>query len=148
MTPQLQPKKSTRVRQRGASSTPTCSELPPAKLTPHPPKSRSKLTLEEHALGGLTACVRGYTYTEKKLIYELDSQGEKQLKSETLITKTVGADLRAIEFVLTNLCPEQWRVKPTESTSTAPAEEGIELSRLSDRALQEIIQLKNSSANE
>lgn len=93
--------------------------------------------LERKSLGALACCVRGYTLREEKTTFELDPMGEKQIKSLVVTRKKVAPDLDAIRFVLTNLNPQTWSVKPTVvPAAESDEEEELDLSSLSDEALE------------
>ena len=105
--------------------------------------------LESKALAGLAKRVRGFSVKEVKTTYELDEEGNRTVKNETVVCKQVPPDLPAIIFTLTNLNRERWQVKPvpenpeTENTLSDPNDEA-DLSRLSDQALREIAGLTES----
>ena len=105
--------------------------------------------LESKALAGLAKRVRGFSVKEVKTTYELDEEGDRIVKNETVVCKQVPPDLSAIIFTLTNLNRERWQVKPvpenpeTENTLSDPDDEA-DLSRLSDQALREIAGLTES----
>lgn len=92
--------------------------------------------MEQKALLGLAQCARGYVVREVKSTYELGSDGHRTLRNEIVTRKRVGPDLAAIQFILTNLNPTAWQLKP--AAVTVQPEEEPDLSALSVRALEEL----------
>lgn len=91
----------------------------------------------ETAIKVLAKKLRGYYVREKKTIYAVNASGEKVLKDETVQTKYIPPDLSAIMFVLTNRAPLLWRQKPGDKPEEI-ADDGVDLSKLSEGALREI----------
>ena len=100
--------------------------------------------LYKQALDALKEKIGGYTLTENKKTYTYEN-GRKRVKDETISKKAVGPDLAAIQFVLTNLAPQQWSYKPetreNEVSDYADSDNKPDLSRLSEAALEELNRL-------
>lgn len=92
--------------------------------------------IEQKALSGLAQCARGYIIRETKENYEIGSHGEKVWRGGTITRKRIGPDLAAIQFILTNLNPEKWQLKPSGISESN--EEDPDLSMLSEKALEEL----------
>lgn len=103
-----------------------------------PSRSGSPLPFCEKALRNLAKKVRGYPTREIKTIYEYTADGEKRIKSETVVRKSVPPDLAAITFTLTNLDPEHWSAKPAATGQPFAELPQADLSRLSEEALREL----------
>lgn len=109
-------------------------------------ETRAVNSLYRMALKALTQRVSGYMLEESKKTYTLSAEGQQILKDEVLIRKEIGPDLSAILFVLTNVAPAQWRMKPDEGPLTAPdSDPGLDLNRLSEQALRELEKLCHPS---
>ena len=98
--------------------------------------------LYTRALEALKEKISGYTLEESKKTY-IYEKGRKRIKDEVTSRKTVGPDLAAIQFVLTNLNPQQWSYKPDNREDPAGQGQGDkpDLSRLSAAALEELNRL-------
>ena len=127
-------------------STPATTETFPSKNyipseTPAPPKNPSdlealKAKIQQNALLGLARCARGYLVHEKKETFDIGPNGEKNVRSIVVTRKRVGPDLAAIQFILTNLNPTVWQLKPL--ATPPPPEEDPDLSALSEQTLEEL----------
>ena len=109
--------------------------------TPMPPKNPSdlealKAKIQQNALLGLARCARGYLVHEKKETFDIGPNGEKNVRSIVVTRKRVGPDLAAIQFILTNLNPTVWQLKPL--ATPPPPEEDPDLSALSEQTLEEL----------
>ena len=116
----------------------------------------------QEALRGLVRRVTGYMTEERKSTYELDEAGGQRIKGEVVTRKEVPPDLAAIVFVLTNTDPAHWQAKPLRSRAADPAPgtktedggrggdagESLDLARLSDAALRELVALLEKPAEE
>lgn len=92
--------------------------------------------VEKRALDGLAKCLKGYVLKEVKRTYELNAEGEKQLKSEVVVQKQVAPDYSAIVFTLTNLKPQKWSTKPSfERDEVLVEDELVDLSALPEEQL-------------
>lgn len=106
-------------------------------VLPHPDKPETlKEKIQQKALLGLAQCARGYLSYEKKETFEIGPDGEKILRGTVVTRKRVGPDLAAIQFILTNLNPSAWQLKPT--AVSLPPEEDPDLSALSVQTLKEL----------
>lgn len=98
------------------------------------------IQLEQHAIKGLVKCVKGYVLKEVKSTYELNVDGEKQIKSEVVTQKQIAPEFAAIVFTLTNINPQRWRAKPLPEKDETPTEdELIDLSGLSEEQLTSLL---------
>ena len=97
--------------------------------------------LYTRAVEALKRKVSGYTLEESKKTYVWE-QGRKRVKDETTVRKDVAPDLAAIRFVLTQLNPALWGLKPGERGAADEEGSGMpDLSRLSQAALEELDRL-------
>ena len=115
----------------------------PGSQTLFPPRPALKNNIEtlkekiqQKALLGLAQCARGYVACEKKETFDIGPDGEKMLRGTVITRKRVGPDLAAIQFILTNLNPAAWQLKP--SPIPLSAEEEPDLSELSVQTLEEL----------
>jgi hypothetical protein len=108
-----------------------------------PEENNRKQLLLNKAVRALQKKVGGYTVEERKTTYIVDADGRRTVKDEVVVSKEVGPDLSAIQFVLTNLDPARWKQKPGEDgTGGEPAaEETVDLKALSDAAMEELKRL-------
>ncbi len=99
--------------------------------------NRNELTtrLHDRAIEGLIRRVRGFVGREVKTTFEVDTAGERRVKSEVVTRKRTEPDLQAIIFALTNLDGERWRAKP-EAQAGEEAERLPDLSAMNDEALR------------
>jgi hypothetical protein len=83
--------------------------------------------------------VGGYTHEESKTTYAYNGEGERFVKDEVLTRKTIGPDLAAIQFVLTNLNPARWNARAGAKEEGGAADlPAVDLSQLSQAALDEL----------
>ena len=108
------------------------SPSPTLKTDTEPLKEK----IQQKALLGLAQCARGYVACEKKETFEIGPNGEKILRGTVVTRKRVGPDLAAIQFILTNLNPAAWQLKP--SAVSPPVEKEPDLSELSVQTLEEL----------
>lgn len=96
---------------------------------------------------GLAQCARGYIVREIKENYEIGPDGQKILRGGTITRKRIGPDLAAIQFILTNLNPGKWRLKPAGIDESR--EEDPDLSMFSEKLLTELAGgIRTESKNE
>jgi hypothetical protein len=109
----------------------------------NPENNHRKQLILNKAVKALQKKVAGYTVEERKTTYTVDTEGQRTVKDEVVVSKEVGPDLSAIQFVLTNLDPARWKQKPGEdgTSGESAAEETVDLKALSDAAMQELKKL-------
>lgn len=90
------------------------------------------------ALRGLDRRVSGFSIREKKIVYEYDDGGKREVKNETVTTKKVLPDMSAIVFTLTNLDGKRWRNKPDGAAENpfVTEDDAIDLSQVPEDILQ------------
>jgi len=102
------------------------------------PSKTAEKKLYAEAMNALKQRVSGYTHEESKTTYVYSAEGERVVKDETVTRKYIGPDLSAIQFVLTNLNPGQWNSKAGAKEETPGESAALDLSRLSQAALDEL----------
>lgn len=102
--------------------------------------NKLSVLLYEKAIRGLIRRVNGCVLKEIKQTVEIDANGEKRIKSEIITRKQIAPDLSAIIFALTNINPDKWSAKPSNTASELCLdEELIDLSSLSEQTLREML---------